>query len=174
MTNFGKIVRDVEREIAEEDRREAPRKERLERLRKSTPRVIYRDDGRSFLGNTRPSYHALRLADARYQPKRIEEFSTFGDSRKRKRTRGPYVSISRSPGGSSTLVPPAALGEYLRRPTSRALRRLEEAEERLLQAKLEVRAATQAAFTYGKPVTVAAVQDVTRQHAAAWKGEDEA
>lgn len=158
-------------ELDEEERREAPRRERIERLRASTPRVIYRDDGRGWWGAGRASYHALRLSDARWTPARTETYSTFGSSKQRTRRREAHVTISRG-GGSQYAVSPDRLGEFLRRPTSKALRRLEEAEEALRRARAEVVAAERAAFTYGKPVTVAAVKEVTRAHARAWNGEE--
>jgi hypothetical protein len=73
---------------------------------------------------------------------------------------------------SSYGVLPANLGEYVRRPTAKALRRMEDAELALREAHRAVRDAERAAFTYGRPVTVAAVQEVTRRHKAAW-GDDE-
>lgn len=152
------------------EREEAPRRARLEKLRQETPRVIYRDDGRGWYGGGRASYHALRLADARYEPARTEELHSFGSSKVTKRRRDAHVTIHRS--GSMVAVSPERLGEFLRRPTSKALRRLEEAEEALRQARLAVRDAERAAFTYGKPVTLSAVQDVTRRHSKAWSGEE--
>lgn len=155
------------------EREEAPRRARLEKLRQESPRVIYRDDGRGFFGTGRATYTALRLADVRYHPARTEEFSTFGDSRKRTRRREAHVTISRG-GGSQAAVTPEKLGEFVRRPTAKALRRLEEAEEALRVARLAVRDAERAAFTYGRPVTLSAVKEITRRHSAAWNGDEDA
>lgn len=153
------------------EREEAPRRARLEKLRQETPRVIYRDDGRGWYGSGRATYSTIRLADVRWTPARTETFHTFGDSRERKRRREAHVTISRG-GGSQYAVSPEKLGDYLRRPTAKALRRLEEAEAELARARRAVVDAERAAFTYGKPVTLAAVRDVTRRHSAAWNGEE--
>ena len=163
--NLGGMIGDVEREIAEEDRREAPRRARREKVRQESPRVIYRDNGRSVLGNLRPSYAALRLADVRYSPRHVEKFHYFGDRKEHKRTRPPEIHVQ------NHVYPADRIGEFVRRPTAKALRRLEEAEAELARARQAVKDATRAAFTYGKPVSLSAVQDVTRRMKEAW-GEE--
>lgn len=158
-------------EIDEEERREAPRRERLAKLRESSPRVIYRDDGRGYFGSGRATYHAHRLADVRYYPAKTETVYELGGSKGRKRHRAAHVAVDR--GGSRFTFTPDRLGEYVRRPTSKALRRLEEAEEALRAARRAVVEAERAAFTYGKPVALSAVKEITRAHARAWSGEEE-
>lgn len=152
------------------EREEAPRRARLEKLRQATPRVVYRDDGRGWYGGGHATYHSLRMTDVRWMPARTETLHLFGSSKAETRRRAAHVTISR--GGSQVAISPERLGEFVRRPTAKALRRLEEAEEALRQARLAVRDAERAAFTYGKPVTISAVQDVTRRHKAAWNGEE--
>lgn len=174
MSVESRLTKAIEASLEESERierEEAPRRARLEKLRQETPRVIYRDDGRGWYGSGRATYHALRLADLRYSPARTEEFSYFGDSKKRKRRREAHVTIHRG-SGSQFAVSPEKLGEFVRRPSARALRRLEEAEAGLARARRAVVEAERAAFTYGKPVTLSAVQDVTRRHARAWSGEE--
>lgn len=159
--------------VEKEERAEAPRRERVERLRQSTPRVIYRDPGTGWYGSGRATYRALRLADVRWMPAHVQTSYAMGSSSKAEKRKIPErVGVMHS-GSSLRTVPPGELGEFVRRPKATALRRLEEAEAALIAARRAVADAERAAFTYGKPVTIAAVKDVSRRHKIAWGDPDE-
>lgn len=159
---------------AREEERLAPireaRQRRLDAVRDGSPRVIYRDDGRGYFGRGRPHYRALRAADVRFLPAEISTFRYFGDTKDRKRHSPDRVSIEL--GGSNRIVPPERLGDFVRRPTARALRRLEEAEAELARARAGVVAAERAAFTHGKPIPIATVKKLTRERKAAYEGDE--
>lgn len=118
-------------------------------------RLVYRDPGHTY---GKALYFTKTLDDTRWVPRHISEYHEFDGKQftPRKRPRPDAVRIL----GSGTIrdITPERLGEYLRRPTAKALARIEAAEAAIKAAQAELKAAKRAAFTYGKPVTVAAVK----------------
>ena len=125
-----------------------------EEFKATTPRVVYRDAAYG-----RPAYQTIRLADLRWVPKHVETSHRLGDPTPIKRDRADCVRVM-TPGRMRDVVP-ASLEQYVRKPTSRALARIEAAEAALLAAKADLKAARRAAFTYGKPVALSAIKRTT-------------
>ncbi len=121
----------------------------------TAPRIIYRD---MTFGRVR--YLTIRLDDVMFVPTHVERGSFTFDGAKFKpdppRTRPDRVRVFTP--GTLRDVPPAQVGDYVRRPSAKALARIEAAEAAIAAAQLELKAARLAAFTYGKPITVHSVK----------------
>lgn len=127
----------------------------------STPRVIHR---------LRPGvYRLVHLGDLHWVAAHTDERQYMNLS-----GRGPFLSPKRKvkvpdtvrviPPGMGTLaaVPSESLALYVRRPSGKALTRLEAAEQALRAAQAELAAAKRAAFAYGKPIPISTVKRVDR------------
>lgn len=123
--------------------------------RSTGPRIVYRNPNTFSPG---VSYVTLRLDDLLYVPAHAQESFRLGDKGFEKRTdqRPNMVRVL----GQSTLrdIPIDRTDEYVRRPTAKALARIEAAEAAILAAKVEYAAAKKAAFTYGKTIPLSTIK----------------
>ncbi len=150
--------------MAENDREEAkarPRREALAAYEAESPRLVYRETIR---GGT-PRYRTIRLGTIRWIPAHVEtSFRLDAPRVPIKRKRPDVVRIF----GSGTMhdVGPERVADYVRRPTAKALARIEAAEAAIVAAREELKAATRAAFTYGKPIPVSTIRRSTSEREA--------
>lgn len=128
----------------------------------TTPRAIHRH---------RPGVYSLvRLADLHWIAAHTDERQYMNLS-----ARGPFLTQKRkvkvsdtvriAPPGRGTLatVHPDRLPDYVRRPSAKALERIEVAEAAVRTAQEELAAAKKAAFAYGRPIPISAVKRVDRE-----------
>lgn len=157
MTLQSRLSRAIGETLAEADeaeRKAAPRRERIEAFRQSTPRVVIRvPPDRYFGGRTR--YETARLGDVRY----VENYAGRGR---------PAILVGRN---ANRVISPTELDELVRMPKASALRRIEAAEAAIREAQAELQKAERAAFTYGRPIPLRRTREMTRAHKAAW-GEE--
>lgn len=128
----------------------------------STPRIILRRGP--------GSYRLHRLADLHWAAAHTDERQYMNLSGK-----GPFLTPKRkvkvpdmvrlAPPGYGTLqsMHPARIGDYVRRPSGKALERIEAAEAAVREAQAELTAAKKAAFAYGKAIPVSTVKRVDRE-----------
>ena len=155
--DLDQVADDLSAAFEAADRSRVRRQELTKRHERDTPRIVERVV--PWLSKT-PRYATYRLGSLMYIPK-------YGGARGH---RGMPVVLRRN---GNFVCGAASVGDYYRRPTARALRRIEAAEEAVRVAQHELELAKRAAFTHGKPVTLSSIQETTR----AWKrlvGDDDA
>ena len=153
--------------LADEERRR-PAQERFDAWRHSTPPVILREPpSRGFLGDSKPRYTEVRLGDIVFVAAHVAEYHSFGDSTTRKRHEPDRFVVHKS--GTGRSFAPDQIGDYLRRPTAKAQRRIDAAHEAIRAARRELAAAVQAAFTYGKPVPASTAKATARARKAMYE-----
>ena len=169
MTDIGQRIGDALAEMDAAEERERPEREarqrRLATLKLASPRLVLR---RKTWSDLPARYEMIRLSDVAYSKAHVETSYSL-DGKPHKRSRPALIYAPR--GSGSVAVHPEQLGTVLRRPTAKALARIQEAEEILKLAKAQLEAAKRAAFTYGREIPISAVQKATREYHAAYDGK---